>query len=125
IIRLSAGGSVGGSHTLALKSDGHIWSWGLNLSGQLADGRDSNTARSPVFISHFSNVADIDAGGAHSLALKNDGTVWAWGNNQSLQAGEFEQFFSHKLRPTRVSALTGTFAAIAAGISHSLALRSD
>jgi uncharacterized repeat protein (TIGR01451 family) len=117
--------SNGGGFTLALKSDGHVWSWGVNYSGQLGDGTDSNTAKSPVLISHFGNVTAIDAGGAHSLALKGDGSVWGWGNNTSLQAGEFEQFFPYKTRPVRVSALAGTFTAVSAGGDHSLALRSD
>jgi len=117
--------SGGGGFTLALKSDGHVWSWGVNFRGQLGDGTDSNTAKSPVLISHFGNVAAIEAGSSHALALKTDGTVWAWGDNTQLQSGEFEQFFPYKTRPTRVSALIGTFTAISAGGGHSLALRSD
>ncbi|HEX8072836.1 MAG TPA: S8 family serine peptidase [Pyrinomonadaceae bacterium] len=120
------GGNFGGGHTLALKTDGRVWAWGLNLSGQIGDGTSSAlVANTPVLVVGLSGVTAVDAGGTHSLALKSDGTVWGWGDNYSGQAGVIDQFTFNKLRPTQVGGLAGQFTAVSAGASHSLALRSD
>jgi hypothetical protein len=64
----------------------------------------------------------VAGGGEHSLALKNDGTVWAWGHNVYGQLGDGST--TTRLTPVRVSGLTQVIA-IAAGEGHSLALKSD
>src|SRR5207253_3823110 len=71
-------------HSLALKSNGTVWAWGLNEEGQLGNGTliDSNT---PVQVlgsggaGYLTGVTAIAGGVRQSLALKSDGTVWAWG----------------------------------------------
>ncbi|MCM1439913.1 MAG: hypothetical protein NC131_12030, partial [Roseburia sp.] len=80
---------VGNNHTIALKSDGSVWSWGRNDMGQLGIQRDTTQATTPteVMINNggslepLTGVVKIAAGGNHNLALKSDGTVWAWGDN--------------------------------------------
>ena len=64
----------------------------------------------------------IAGGGDHSLALKSDGTVWAWGWNGYGQLGDGST--TNRLTPVPVSGLTGVVA-IAGGDYHSLALKSD
>ncbi len=73
-------------HSLALKSDGAVWAWGWNFSGQLGNGTDLDSSI-PKKVSNLTDVIAIAAGGEHSLALKSDGTVWAWGDNTSGQLG--------------------------------------
>jgi alpha-tubulin suppressor-like RCC1 family protein len=72
---------AGGSHTVALAKSGIVWCWGNNASGQL--GNNSNAASSyiPVQVSGLTTVISVAAGGTHSLAAKDDGTVWAWGSS--------------------------------------------
>ena len=70
----------------------------------------------------FTNIAAIAAGANHMLALKSDGTVWAWGDNVRGQIGNGTT--SNLTKPTQVQALSGVVA-IAAGGLHSLALKSD
>ena len=74
--------AAGGHHSLAVKSDGTVWAWGCNDYGQLGDGTTTNRL-TPVQTSGLAGVGftAIAAGGAHSLAVKSDGTVWAWGWN--------------------------------------------
>ncbi len=104
-----AGASVaaGAYHSLGLKSDGTVWAWGYNYSSQLGNGSTSNrTTPVQVQVSGLSDVIAIAAGDDHSLALKNDGTVWAWGTS----IGD--------------PSLLSDVIAIAAGNDHSLALNS-
>lgn len=78
--------SAGLYHTLALKADGTVWSWGGNSNGQLGDGTYTGRA-TPVQVVGLTGVTEIDAGSCHNLAVKSDGTVWAWGDNASGQLG--------------------------------------
>ena len=90
--------SVGGGFTLALRSDGSLWSWGANESGQIGDGSATNplvgsgwygpfpdlnpNRYSPVRV--MDDVAAIYAGGsALSVAIRNDGSLWAWGSTHN------------------------------------------
>ena len=79
--------AAGGSHSLGLKSDGTVRAWGMNIWGQLGNGTftDSNV---PVQVSGLTGVSAIAACvGLHSVALKSDGTVRAWGNNGAGELG--------------------------------------
>jgi len=79
--------AVGGSTTLALKSDGTIWAWGENLRGQLGDGSMAREQASPVCSVPGNDWKQVATAGPHSVALKRDGTLWAWGNNWAGQLG--------------------------------------
>jgi alpha-tubulin suppressor-like RCC1 family protein len=64
----------------------------------------------------------VAAGNGFSLAVRPDGTVWAWGDNSSGSLGDGTS--THRATPVQVSGLTNV-KAVAAGMSHSLALRAD
>jgi alpha-tubulin suppressor-like RCC1 family protein len=106
-------GGVDGGHTLALKSDGTVWAWGLNDAGQLGNGT-SSISSVPVQVLYLTNVSAIAAGNRFSLALKSDGTVWAWGNTM-------DHSFT---TPVPVYGLSNVVS-IAAGGGHGLALSSN
>jgi alpha-tubulin suppressor-like RCC1 family protein len=72
-----AGGHL---HTLVLKTDGTVWSWGYNSNGECGNGTNTY-AETLVQVVGLNNVTAVSAGTSHSLALKSDGTVWAWGDN--------------------------------------------
>jgi alpha-tubulin suppressor-like RCC1 family protein len=114
----------GEQHSLALKSDGTVWAWGLNFTGQVGDGSGIERL-SPVQVTALSGMTRIAAGAFHSLAIKSDGTVWAWGDNGSGQLGDGTQ--TTKFSPVQVSTASGltNVIAVAAGAGYSLALKSD
>ena len=136
--------AAGRAHTVALRSDGTVWSWGGNWSGQLGDGTTTNhwvavavalplspspnDAQRPqsryrsVSSSPSASVIRLAAGGAHSLALMSDGTLLAWGGNWNGQLGIGS--FDDSIVPAAVLNLTG-ITAIAAGDSHNVAIRAD
>jgi RHS repeat-associated protein len=90
--------ATGQDHVLAVRCDGSVWAWGSNVTGQLgngvADGTPNNTLtdRTPQRVRNLSGVNQVAASDAQndvgfSLALKPDGTVWAWGDNSAGQLG--------------------------------------
>jgi alpha-tubulin suppressor-like RCC1 family protein len=86
--------SAGDEHVLALLEDGTVWGWGANNMGQLGLGISTQRERAPKRVIGLTDVVLISAGAQHSLALKSDGTVWAWGGNFSGQLGTMSQFGS-------------------------------
>ncbi|MDR1564989.1 MAG: cell wall-binding repeat-containing protein [Oscillospiraceae bacterium] len=94
--------SVGYGCAFALKSDGTAWAWGNNDFGQLGDGT-TVSRKTPVQVSGISDVKAIKGGTyelSHTVAMKADGTVWAWGNNTYGQLGS--GFFSSSKKPVQV-----------------------
>jgi alpha-tubulin suppressor-like RCC1 family protein len=73
--------------TFALKSDGSLWAWGQNSSGQLGLG-DTANRNVPIQVGTDKNWAAISGTGYHTLALKSDGSLWAWGSNNSGGLGD-------------------------------------
>ena len=119
--------SGGEYHSLALKSDGTIYSWGANSVGQLGNGENgadfadiSKDKTAPIQIGTDRDWRTISAGSSHSLAIKTDNTLHVWGNNEAGQLGLGDT--TDKNSPTRVS--TGWKTA-SAGFAHSLALKND
>lgn len=110
----------GVGHTVALRADGTLWTWGLNSSGQLGD--DTTTSRTvPVQVGTASHWASADAGSTCTLAVATNGTLWSWGS--SLYEGQlgYEAPTLQKT-PRQVGADT-TWSAVSCGNSHALALR--
>jgi alpha-tubulin suppressor-like RCC1 family protein len=117
-VHLLAGGR---DHSLALKNDGTVWAWGSNAFGQLGDGTTTRRL-SPVQVLGLTRpVIAIAAGREHSLAVEDDGTVWAWGSNVYGQLGDGTK--TNRTRAVRITSLSGV-TDVEAGAHHSLALRS-
>lgn len=114
--------SAGSTHTLAVHADGTAWAWGDNSFGDLGNGTTANSTV-PVEVSGLTNVVQVAASGqTDSLALRSDGTVWAWGDNtMGLLGNETEADSS---TPVQVGGLSH-IVQIAIGSGQAVALRSD
>jgi alpha-tubulin suppressor-like RCC1 family protein len=83
--------SAGGFHTAAIKTDGTLWTFGFNNVGQLGDN-SVTTRSSPVqVVSGGTNWRLVSCGYNHTGAIKNDGTLWLWGENFAGQIGDLTQ----------------------------------
>lgn len=117
--------SAGGSHSLALASDGTLYAWGSNSFGQL--GNNSTTQSlvpMAVTMPVGTQFVQVAAGGLHSLALASDGTLYAWGAGANGRLGTG----SAADRGVPVAAIMPAgkrYVQIAAGSQHSLAVASD
>ena len=113
----------GEGHTVALKADGTVWTWGANGNGQLGDGTYADKSQ-PVQILSGTTITQISTLSNHTLALDKDGYVWAWGLNNYGQLGTGT--VSNRNTPARVLDSDGNplknIVRIAAGSGYSVAL---
>jgi alpha-tubulin suppressor-like RCC1 family protein len=110
-------------HSLRLRIDGTVLTWGQNQFGQLGNGTTIDSAV-PVQVLGLPGAVTAIAGGVeHSLALISDGTVWAWGGNDFGELGNGT--IVNSSLPVKVVGLPGPVTAIAAGQDHSMALIND
>ena len=118
-------------HTVALTSDGKVFAWGDNETGELGDGTGTNRS-TPVAVDMSGallgkSMTAIAAGEFHTVALTSDGKVFAWGNNADGQLGDGTgNGHSTPVAVDMSGALLGkSMTAIAAGSYHTVALTSD
>jgi len=108
--------------TVALKTDGTIWSWGYNADGQLGQGSFQSGINRPRQIGTDSDWQSISAMVNHTLAKKDDGTLWSWGINLSGTLGDGT--FISKNAPIQVGTDTDWGNATATAF-NSYALKND
>lgn len=117
-------GLAGGqTHSLAVRSDGSVWAWGTNLQGQLGVGLTPPASDVPLRVPLSGSYTAVAAGDHFSLALRLDGTVWAWGNNGFGQIGE-DGGVGWQATPVQVVGVEGAIA-IEATTSTAFALLDD
>jgi alpha-tubulin suppressor-like RCC1 family protein len=112
---------AGRPHALAVKHNGTLWSWGVNLNGQLGNGT-TTAARDPGQLGLATNWSAIAVGGAFSGALQQDGSLWLWGDNSAGQLGTGSR------NGTNLVSRTGAeinWKELALGYQHTLALKAD
>jgi alpha-tubulin suppressor-like RCC1 family protein len=134
--------AAGGRHSVAVKDDGTVWTWGENDWGQLGIRTDLPEFRAPSYAtpqqvwsmpgttpytrSPLVGIRRVEAGGRHNLALDSQGRVWSWGQDRYGQLGQdFSNSLASPVRgPGGIDFLLDVVA-IAAGESHSLAITRD
>ena len=113
--------AAGQYHSLGLKSNGTLWAWGYAGDGGLGDGTSANKSN-PVQISSGSTWASVAAGlFDHSMGIKTDGTLWAWG---WVQGGLGDGTTLRRYSPVQVGS-SSDWAMVSGGGAHSTGLKTD
>ena len=112
-----------GQGAFAIKCDGTLWSWGCNTSGQLGDGTTINTSSPISVIGGFVDWCQISNNFGHSLAVRKNGTLWAWGKNASGKLGDGT--ILNKSSPVSVVGNFTDWCQASAGYIHSLGIRTN
>ncbi|MFC0038054.1 S8 family serine peptidase [Actinomadura rayongensis] len=117
--------AAAGSFSVALKTDGTVWTWGANDKGQLGTGSTAAKSTVPVQVGGITNAVSISAGSTGNvLVALADGTVKSWGSNAYGQLGNSSVTGNSNV-PVTVTGLTGVstaFGAVASGWGHSVAV---
>ncbi len=113
--------STGWGHTLAIRSDGTLWAWGLNNLGELGLG-NTTSQTSPAQVGTDTDWVAASAGDAFSLAIRSDGTLWAWGSYASGGLGIVTS--TNQTSPVQVNTETD-WVAVSAGGNYGMAIKSD
>ena len=108
-------------HTLGIKNDGTLWSWGDNTYGEIGDGT-TNQRNIPTPVTPPYNWIALSAGALHSLGITSDGKLWAWGDNSYGELGNS----TATVQKTPVQIGTDSnWIAVAAGYGFSLGITAD
>jgi alpha-tubulin suppressor-like RCC1 family protein len=116
---VAAGG--GGSHSVAIKTDGSLWTWGGNTAGELGDGTMANKSV-PMRIGTDTDWISVAAGGSRTFAIKRDRSLWACGWNGFGELGDGTTMY--KIVLTHIGTDTD-WAFVSAGENHTVALKTD
>jgi len=111
-----------GAFSGAIKTDGTLWVWGRGNSGQLGLGNVTSYS-SPKQVGALTTWSTLDCGGnGQILAIKTDGTLWSWGQNNLGQLGSGNT--TARSSPVQVGALTN-WLKVTAGYYTTLAIKTD
>lgn len=111
-----------GGITGAIKTDGTLWTWGTAGNGGLGNGSTTASRSSPAQVGTLTNWSKISAGNRFMVAVKTDGTLWAWGLNNSGQLGDGTA--TTRSSPVQIGTLT-TWKDVFVSANNSYATKTD
>jgi len=125
LVDIATSNAAGGSFSVAVDGNGHVFAVGSDFYGQMGNGSFSPTPQfAATQVSGLDSVMSASAGFGHMLALKSDFTVWAWGNNEFGQLGNGST--TNSSRPVQVAFPSGVrLVGVSAGAVHSMAVDTD
>ena len=114
--------SCGWWHTIAIRTDGTMWAWGVNVCGQLGLGNTTDSKVSYQQVGSDMNWETTSCGNMHTVAIKSDGSLWVWGDNEYGQLGLGDTI--SRTLPARVGTDTN-WKAVSCGDNHTIAIKTD
>jgi alpha-tubulin suppressor-like RCC1 family protein len=113
--------SAGHSHSLGFRTNGTAWGWGTNSSAELGDGTTVGKSSPVSVVGGFTDWCGVSAGRNHSLAVRQNGTAWAWGGNTCGVLGD--NTTTNRSSPVSVVGGFTDWCQVSAGRCHSLGVR--
>ena len=113
----------GREHTAAIKTDGTLWTWGYNFTGQLGDNTTFQRLTPVTTFAGGTNWKQVACGNAHTAAIKTDGTLWTWGYNAYGQLGD--NTINTRRTPVTTFAGETNWKQVACGSFHTAAIKTD
>jgi len=114
--------SAGNAHTMAIKTDGSLWAWGNNAFSALGLETSNNLDNpTPTRLGSDTNWSSVSAGNFHTMAIKTDGSMWAWGTNSNGRLGDGT--ISNRHLRTQIG--TDTDWVSVSANNHTIAIRKD
>ena len=114
----------GYNHTAAIKTDGTLWTWGLNAYGILGDNTTTDRSTPVTTFAGGTNWKQVACGSNHTAAIKTDGTLWAWGGGgTAVPVGNNVQ--SSIYTPVTTFAGGTNWKQVACGNNHTVAIKTD
>ena len=118
--------TAGMQHSVGLRCDGTLWAWGFNNRGQLGTGSIGTSYSSPVsVVGGFTDWCQVSAGGNHNMAIRTDGTAWAWGCDSNGKLGRDVGFGCVASPVSVVGGFTDWCQVSAGGLQNSAGIRSN
>jgi alpha-tubulin suppressor-like RCC1 family protein len=115
--------ACGEDHTLAIKTDGTLWTWGRNAYGRLGINNTTNRSIPVTTFAGGTNWKQVSGGAGHTAAIKTDGTLWTWGFNLTGALG----INNTTDRSTPVTTFAGgtNWKQVSCGRLHTTAIKTD
>ncbi len=113
--------SCGELHTAAVKTDGTLWTWGDNTYGSLGDNSITKKSSPVQTIAFGTNWKQVAFGLFHTVAIKTDGTLWAWGYNNNGELGD--NTITTKSSPVQTVSAGNNWKQVECGDNHTIAVQ--
>jgi alpha-tubulin suppressor-like RCC1 family protein len=114
---------IKGSSAVGLRSNGTLWTWGCNITGQLGDGTVVCRSSPVSVVGGFTDWCHASMGTNHIAAIRSNGTLWSWGNNSCGQLGDGTVINASS--PVSVVGGFTDWCTVSVGLYHNLAIRSN
>jgi len=111
-----------GAFAASVKTDGTLWTWGGNATGQLGDGSTTSRSSPQTVAGGGTNWFNVACGYGHTIAVKLDGTLWSWGNNNN---GALAISGANRSSPGTIASGGTTWKICSAGNQMSAAIKTD
>ena len=115
--------AAGKAHTSAVKTDGTLWSWGYHSFAGATGLNEAINRSSPVQVGALTNWSTISKSNYATMAIKTDGTLWAWGLNNAGGLGQSDTI--DRSSPVQVGVLTNWSKADIGSTNSAIAIKTD
>lgn len=111
------------SSTLAIKADGTLWGTGRNTEGELGDNTRTHRSSPVQTVAFGTNWKTIAKGVSSTAAIKNDGTLWCWGDNSNGELAD--NTTTKRSSPVQTVSFGNNWLQVSMGYRHVGAIKQD